>query len=127
MKAALWQAAICALALALAACSQFREPIKLASGKTVDVVGLHWQVLVSTGQPTHHIYTITYVTKLPLNPDKLRPEADEVWRYYQPSVGAGYDIVVIEAITEPSGGFIKQYRSYRFMHERTTSGWREQD
>lgn len=77
------------------------------------------------GRPAKRVYTITYVTKLPIDPDTLRSEAEEVWHHFEPSISPNIDVVVIQPISEPTGLFFKKYRGYNFAHTRTSSGWAE--
>lgn len=123
-RSRLWPACIALLLVMLLGCA-FRQPVRLTSGKAVDVVGLHWQLILMTGHPAKRVYTITYVTKLPIEPEALRPEAEEVWQHFEPTIGQNIDIVVIQPITEPTGFLVKRYRGYNFAHVRASTGWSE--
>ena len=126
MRRISWKASVCILVLIATACaSQFREPLKLSPTKTVDVVGLHWQVTKTLGRPLRQMYVVTYVTKLPFERAVLKPEADQVMQHFASTLPSSYNILVIQAITEPTGGFVKRFNTYNFEYVRTHYGWVE--
>ncbi len=116
------QIAACSVVLLLIGCAYGGNSIRLASGKSVDVVRVEYHAFQRYGgYPAQYSLTIRYKTALPLESGKLKSEVSDVWKYFTPAInGRHWDSVTIEPMTF---GFIPSYRSLAFVYRRTSTGW----
>jgi hypothetical protein len=114
---------VCAIVLALCGCASGADSIKLASGKSVDVVRVGYQAFQEFGgHPVEYTLTIRYKTTLPLKSDELKSEVTDVWKYFTPVINRQrWDTVKIEPMTF---GFMNvSWRGLALVYRRTAVGW----
>jgi hypothetical protein len=118
---ALWFAS-CAAVLVLIGCASGGNTIKLASGKSVEVVRVEYHAYQRYGgYPIQYSLTIRYKTALPLESSKLKSEVTDVWKYFTPMIDRRHwDTVTIEPMTF---GFIPSWRSLAYQYRKTSDGW----
>jgi hypothetical protein len=117
------QLTVYAIALLLIGCASGGNSIKLASGQSVEVVRVGYQVFQQYGgYPAQYTLTIRYKTTLPLEASKLKSEVTDVWKYFVPVINRRHwDRVKIEPMT--FGFMMMSWQCLPFVYRKTAEGW----
>lgn len=81
--------------------------------------------MIAPNMPKEKIWVFSYQTQLSIGDVKaLEQEATEVWQDFRPKFESvpGITLAILQADEKPSGGFIQQNNSYKFVIERKADG-----
>jgi hypothetical protein len=100
--------------------------IKLASGKTVNVLNVGPLYFTRGGPPA---LMLRYQSELDFADTRaLHKEALEIWKAFRIEVEQGhFQTAILSANAPPSGGLISRSQDYNFVFERQGHVWRETD